>query len=79
MRSRTLRRTADVTRALDQGEITMLSDKDALATVAVKSLESAGKFYEQTLGLTKIMENEEAGGDPRRPSTMSLPSIAIDL
>ena len=37
----------------------MLSDKDAVATVAVRSLESARKFYEQTLGLTKIMENEE--------------------
>ena len=37
----------------------MLSDKDAVATVAVKNLESARKFYEQTLGLTKIMENEE--------------------
>jgi catechol 2,3-dioxygenase-like lactoylglutathione lyase family enzyme len=37
----------------------MLSDKDAVATIAVKSLESARKFYEQTLGLTKIMENEE--------------------
>ena len=37
----------------------MLSDKAAVATVAVKNLESARKFYEQTLGLTKIMENEE--------------------
>jgi catechol 2,3-dioxygenase-like lactoylglutathione lyase family enzyme len=37
----------------------MLSDKDAVATVAVKGLDSARKFYEQTLGLTKIMENEE--------------------
>jgi catechol 2,3-dioxygenase-like lactoylglutathione lyase family enzyme len=37
----------------------MLSDKDAVATVAVKSLEDARKFYEQTLGLTKVMENEE--------------------
>ena len=37
----------------------MLSDKDAVATVAVKNLERARKFYEQTLGLTKIMENEE--------------------
>ena len=37
----------------------MLSDNDAVATVAVKNLESARKFYEQTLGLTKIMENEE--------------------
>ena len=38
----------------------MLSDKNAVATVAVKNLESAKKFYEQTLGLTKVMENEEA-------------------
>ena len=37
----------------------MLSDKDAVATVAVKNLESARKFYEQTLGLTKVMENTE--------------------
>jgi catechol 2,3-dioxygenase-like lactoylglutathione lyase family enzyme len=37
----------------------MLSDKDAVVTVAVKNLESARKFYEQTLGLTKVMENEE--------------------
>ena len=37
----------------------MLSDTDAVATVAVKNLGSARKFYEQTLGLTKIMENEE--------------------
>ena len=37
----------------------MLSDKDAVATVAVKNLNSARKFYEQTLGLTTIMENEE--------------------
>jgi catechol-2,3-dioxygenase len=38
----------------------MLSDNDAVATVAVRNLESARTFYEQTLGLTKIMENEEA-------------------
>jgi catechol 2,3-dioxygenase-like lactoylglutathione lyase family enzyme len=37
----------------------MLSDKDAIATVAVKNLEIAKKFYEGTLGLTKVMENEE--------------------
>ena len=37
----------------------MLSDTDAVATVAVKNLGSVRKFYEQTLGLTKIMENEE--------------------
>jgi len=37
----------------------MLSDKNAMATVGVRNLESARKFYEQTLGLTKVMENEE--------------------
>jgi len=37
----------------------MLSDKDAIATVAVKNLETAKRFYEGTLGLTKVMENEE--------------------
>jgi catechol 2,3-dioxygenase-like lactoylglutathione lyase family enzyme len=37
----------------------MLSGKDAIATVAVKNLETARKFYEGTLGLTTVMENEE--------------------
>ena len=37
----------------------MLSDKDAVATVAVKNLETAKAFYEGILGLTKVMENEE--------------------
>jgi len=37
----------------------MLSDKNAVATVAVKNLETAKSFYEGTLGLTKEMENEE--------------------
>ena len=37
----------------------MLSDKDAIATIAVKNLETAKKFYEGTLGLPKVMENEE--------------------
>ena len=37
----------------------MLSDNDAVATVAVKDLERAKKFYEDTLGLTKVTENEE--------------------
>jgi catechol 2,3-dioxygenase-like lactoylglutathione lyase family enzyme len=37
----------------------MLSDKNAVATVAVKNLEGARKFYEQTLGLTKLMENTQ--------------------
>jgi catechol 2,3-dioxygenase-like lactoylglutathione lyase family enzyme len=37
----------------------MLSDSDATATVAVKNLETARKFYEGTLGLTKVMENDD--------------------
>ncbi len=37
----------------------MIRDRDAVATVAVKNLDSASKFYEQTLGLTKVMQNEE--------------------
>jgi len=37
----------------------MLSDKNAIATVAVKNLEAAKSFYEGTLGLTKEMENDE--------------------
>jgi catechol 2,3-dioxygenase-like lactoylglutathione lyase family enzyme len=37
----------------------MLGDKNAIATVAVKNLETAKSFYEGTLGLTKEMENEE--------------------
>ena len=37
----------------------MLDDKDAVATVAVKHLETAKKLYGGTLGFTKVMENEE--------------------
>jgi catechol 2,3-dioxygenase-like lactoylglutathione lyase family enzyme len=37
----------------------MLSDNAAIATVAVKNLETAKKFYEGTLGLAKVMENDE--------------------
>ena len=37
----------------------MLGDKNAIATVAVKNLETAKSFYEGTLGLSKEMENEE--------------------
>ena len=35
-------------------EIHMLGDKDAVANIAVKNLETAKKFYEETLGLTQI-------------------------
>lgn len=38
----------------------MLGEKDAVANVAVKDLETARKFYEDTLGLTPIKtEGEE--------------------
>jgi catechol 2,3-dioxygenase-like lactoylglutathione lyase family enzyme len=37
----------------------MLSDNAPIATVAVKNLETAKKFYVDTLGLTKVMENAE--------------------
>ena len=32
----------------------MLRDTDAIATIAVKNLEVAGKFYRDTLGLTQV-------------------------
>jgi catechol 2,3-dioxygenase-like lactoylglutathione lyase family enzyme len=35
-------------------EINMLGDKDAVANIAVKNLETAKKFYGETLGLTQI-------------------------
>ena len=34
--------------------LNMLGDKDAVANIAVKNLETAKKFYEETLGLTQI-------------------------
>ena len=37
----------------------MLSDNSAIATVGVKDLERSKAFYERTLGLTKVMENDE--------------------
>lgn len=37
----------------------MLSDNNAVATVAVKNLETAKAFYEGKLGFTKVMENDE--------------------
>ena len=36
----------------------MLGNKDALANVAVKDLERARRFYEGTLGLTKVDEED---------------------
>src|SRR5689334_23079469 len=37
----------------------MLSDVNATATVAVRNLQAAKAFYEKTLGLTTVMENEQ--------------------
>jgi len=37
----------------------MLSDNNAIATVAVRNLEKSREFYERTLGLTKVMENDD--------------------
>ena len=37
----------------------MLSDTNAIPTVGVKDLEKSKEFYERTLGLTKVMENDE--------------------
>ena len=37
----------------------MLSDNDAVATVAVKDLATARTFYRDKLGFTAVMENEE--------------------
>src|SRR5512139_1718160 len=45
----------DVTRRLK-----MLADKDAMATIAVKDLAAAKKFYQQKLGFSSI-GTEEAG------------------
>ena len=37
----------------------MLGDKDAAANIAVKNLERARKFYEDTLGLTQIGSEDQ--------------------
>jgi catechol 2,3-dioxygenase-like lactoylglutathione lyase family enzyme len=43
------------------GEIYMLGSKDAAANIAVRNLEVAKKFYEDTLGLTEVgAEGQEA-------------------
>lgn len=43
--------------------INMLANKDAVATIAVKDLDVAGKFYEETLGMKKVDQgNDEAVG-----------------
>jgi catechol 2,3-dioxygenase-like lactoylglutathione lyase family enzyme len=43
-----------VPRQSGHGRIEMLADKDAMATIAVKDLAAARKFYEGTLRFTKI-------------------------
>jgi len=47
----------------------MLSDNNAIATVAAKNLEESKKFYERTLGLTKVMENDEVVAFKSGPSS----------
>src|SRR5690349_21852198 len=37
----------------------MLNERNPIATVAVKNLDTAKAFYEDTLGFTKVMENAE--------------------
>ena len=37
----------------------MLNDKDAIATIAVKDIAVAGKFYEGTLGLKPVPTKEQ--------------------
>jgi predicted enzyme related to lactoylglutathione lyase len=39
----------------------MLSNKDAIATIAVKDIDVAGKFYEGTLGWKKADKGSEEG------------------
>lgn len=36
----------------------MLSDKDAMVTIAVKDMKAAGRFYEDTLGLKPVPDAE---------------------
>ena len=45
----------------------MLNDNDIIATIAVKDLKKAQKFYEETLGLKR-----DSG--PQQPTTLSLAS-----
>jgi catechol 2,3-dioxygenase-like lactoylglutathione lyase family enzyme len=42
-------------------EITMLENKEAIATLAVKDIKVAAKFYEETLGLKRSGREDEGG------------------
>jgi predicted enzyme related to lactoylglutathione lyase len=53
--------------------IKMLGDKDAAANIAVKNLETAKKFYEDTLGLTQTgAEGQEVIVFKSRNSTVNV-------
>jgi catechol 2,3-dioxygenase-like lactoylglutathione lyase family enzyme len=39
----------------------MLGNKDAIATIAVKDIDAAGKFYSETLGMKKVDEGSDEG------------------
>ena len=43
----------------------MLGDAQVVATIAVKDLETAKHFYEDTLGLAPVQGGEEEGGQER--------------
>jgi catechol 2,3-dioxygenase-like lactoylglutathione lyase family enzyme len=53
----------------------MLQETNAMATIAVKDLEAAGRFYEGTLGLKRADEGE-AGERTRPPRSRGSSAIA---
>ena len=58
--SQTMNRTATLEPQLEQEQEIMLNAQDATATVAVKDLAKARRFYEETLGLKAEEESPNA-------------------
>ena len=50
----------------------MLGDREAVATVAVRDLAAASRFYEETLGLTRVASRDSAAYTYRTGSTTLL-------
>ena len=50
----------------------MLSDREAMATVAVKDFKAAKRFYGQTLGLEERESDDESGVATYRSGTSSI-------
>jgi catechol 2,3-dioxygenase-like lactoylglutathione lyase family enzyme len=50
----------------------MLGDAQVVATIAVKDLETAKHFYEDTLGLAPVQGSEEEGGVVYRSGSSSV-------